>query len=458
MADDPAKSLLKRSKTIPKAINCSQQLVPVTRKHMASNTLSSKALAKTCFKPRAKALTRSKSSCIKLVYTTERRALMLGVANTQSALLPYLKALAKGSEVVEQVADVGRKRCRCSKSTAMLCRTQYKSFVKVKPMTSNVYKLSQRIYFSRRSKLLNSKLIIISFEGVVGDYFPVSFWRPETCSLHLRKEALTSLQRLSKKYQVALWLNSPTKAQKLLQYILRNTTIDAAYVFLGDSSKGSQMNYEQIYEDFQVSGNVEKRTLVVAAYQCELVEDADHVHVAHKMYSNEVLSRHIPLVTTKAKYKMAPIVILVQDLRMSEEEVPFSKIEEVIYMLGTTFETSFEKHKRATASEVLFVETDAVFQKFKEKIEVMKRLYRRRVSNNRRRILDRKCISKCKRKDTLSSSKYIELLKINQRIKGRFGDYPISHTAKFNVDNGDMDLATCNTIHRLIILRGNSST
>eukprot|EP00826_Nyctotherus_ovalis_P005602 TRINITY_DN11273_c0_g2_i1.p1 TRINITY_DN11273_c0_g2~~TRINITY_DN11273_c0_g2_i1.p1 ORF type:complete len:328 (-),score=46.54 TRINITY_DN11273_c0_g2_i1:39-1022(-) len=326
-------------------------------------------------------------------------------------------------------------------------------------MTSKVYKLSQRIYFSRRSNLLNNKLIIISFEGVIGDYFPASFWKPETYSLHLRKETLTCLQRLSKKYQIALWLNSPAKAQKFLQYILRNTAIDAAYVFLGDSSNGLQMNYEQIYEDFQVGGNVEKRVLIIAAYQCELVEDTDtdHVHITHKMYNNEILSRHIPLITVGVKCKIAPIMILVQDLRMSEQEIPFNKIEEVIDMLGTAFEVSFEKYKKEAARDILFIETDAIFQKFKEKIEAMKRLYRRRVSNNRRRILDRKCINKCKRKDSLSSSKYIELLKINQRIKGRFGDYPISFTAKFNVDNGDMDLAASNTIHRLIILKENSS-
>ena len=447
MIDDSSKSLLRRSKTIPKAINCVQQFIPAVRKR--SSALFPKTFTKFSCKSSAKILSRPKSSCTKLAYSTERKALVFKRTSTHNALLPYLKALIlKANNLHEQpplssAMVIKKRNMQSSKSSKMLYKTQYKNFAKIKPLTNKVHKLSERIHFARRSKVLNSKLMIISFEGVIGDYFSVSFWKPEAYSLHLRKEAFTSLQRLAAKYQLVLWFNSHTKAKKFLQYIKRNVPIDAAYVLLPEVSNTTQVNYEQVYEDFQVGDNVEYKVLVIAAYQSELLKDSNKPLLIHKLYNNQILSRHIPLMIVGSKYRSVPIVILVKDLRMCKNEISFTRIEEVVNKLGTTFEDNSNKH-------IIFIETDEIFLKLKERIETMRKLYKRRVNNNRKRILDKKSVNKLKRVNSALQPKYIELLKVNQRMKGK--EYPISYTAKFYVDNGDMDLTITNTTHKLIML------
>ena len=155
----------------------------------------------------------------------------------------------------------------------------------LQPATKSVSKYSKRVYFSRRLDMGNRNLLVINFEGVLGEFYKESFWDDKEESLHIRKSIIPGLKALSSQFQLALFFLSPNSNWSgFLSYLQSNSIkIDAAYTsensnrwrFKSDKLKRPLkysehiQNYSQLTVDFGIQHEVISRMLVLTSFFME---------------------------------------------------------------------------------------------------------------------------------------------------------------------------------------------
>lgn len=78
----------------------------------------------------------------------------------------------------------------------------------IEPKTAEDAEFTTRLQFHRRKDHSDHLLVIIVFEGVIGDTFKKNLWSEDPPRLHLRPNAIHSLKKLAEHFQLALILLS----------------------------------------------------------------------------------------------------------------------------------------------------------------------------------------------------------------------------------------------------------
>jgi hypothetical protein len=112
--------------------------------------------------------------------------------------------------------------------------------------------------------MTGERLLILNFDGVIGDFYSPSIWRSETFGLYLRPNAISTLENLSDKHQIAIMFScEAAKADHALRHLRKmEVQIDAAYVVTQTSLRNFPVVYDQIYTDFCITDGLASKVLV----------------------------------------------------------------------------------------------------------------------------------------------------------------------------------------------------
>jgi len=135
---------------------------------------------------------------------------------------------------------------------------------KIPPVTNPNYGSTKRIYFARRKISSSAKLLIINFEGVIGDFYTPNALIKDNLGFYLRPNSISSLISLSSIYQLVVFFISEEELSKYaLQYLIsRCIIIDSAYMSLNYSWENIAHNYDQIYNDYSLTKEASAQVLV----------------------------------------------------------------------------------------------------------------------------------------------------------------------------------------------------
>ena len=150
------------------------------------------------------------------------------------------------------------------------------------PGVNKLNKWSKQLQFKRRLEMENKNLIVINFEGVIGDIFKDNIWQDQKEKLHIRKDAIKGLRELLYHFQVVLFFHSPTiNYDKILKYFAKKSVVfDGVYAsensnqWLSKSQgrfkkslKYSEhvQNYSQISNDFGILHEALGKMLIVTS-------------------------------------------------------------------------------------------------------------------------------------------------------------------------------------------------
>jgi hypothetical protein len=133
----------------------------------------------------------------------------------------------------------------------------------------------------------DNNVVIVTFEGVLGDVLKLNVWDHRPPLLHLRPGALKGVIKLLGKFQVILFILKPfLKAKTVLGYFRKNGVVfDGVYRsrnallprvkttemgVIPDSMLRCTQCYEQIYRDFRLSDHASKQVLILSSLRlCE---------------------------------------------------------------------------------------------------------------------------------------------------------------------------------------------
>jgi hypothetical protein len=129
------------------------------------------------------------------------------------------------------------------------------------------WEYSERIFWNKR-KTRPFPLVIIVFEGVIGDFYKQNYWDPRTSDMVLCPGWIKGLFTIYQKAYIAVISSlSPEKAEFLSElFKYNNVSIDAMYRRKGIQPYFSQ-NYSQVLQEFNCSS-----ALVLAAVGLETAE------------------------------------------------------------------------------------------------------------------------------------------------------------------------------------------
>lgn len=127
---------------------------------------------------------------------------------------------------------------------------------------------TKRIYFARRAYMVQAKIIIFNFEGVIGDYFQHYIWLRNSSALYIRPKATSLLENWSKKYQIVIIFKcSEERAMEAIEYLnSHGGKVDGAYISIDSPWSQLPITYDQIYLDFGLTETSFSRILVFLIY------------------------------------------------------------------------------------------------------------------------------------------------------------------------------------------------
>lgn len=154
-----------------------------------------------------------------------------------------------------------------------------------RPPTKCVNNWSKRIFFARRIEMARKNLIILVFDGVVGDCFKRNLWEEGPVKLYFRRGVIKELKELLEEFQVVLFfISNDIKPRKILKYLTSKDIIfDAVYKSRNSSQYAKShkfsknptkkplkytefiQNFSQIYLDFGLQNEIQEKVLLVTS-------------------------------------------------------------------------------------------------------------------------------------------------------------------------------------------------
>ena len=180
------------------------------------------------------------------------------------------------------------------------------------PATKKVYRTSKREQFHRRKDMQHKPVIVLGFEGLVGDVFKTNLWVNGPSKLYLRKDSVRSIKTLRKAFQVVLFLHSNRVILSKLLDVFEKRKVRFDAVYRSNSAKLHQVkpskkqsiagkhklplkysqyvqDYTQIALDFQIQ-LPESQLLVVSSLELS-IDELTNSQSTECIYSME---RHCP--------------------------------------------------------------------------------------------------------------------------------------------------------------------
>jgi len=109
---------------------------------------------------------------------------------------------------------------------------------------------------NRREHMASMSLIIVNFEGIIGDVAKLSFFDADKRqALYLKRGVVAGIKRLMEKFQVVLVCSQAEyKINSILSYFKSNKIVfDGVYVKPREHLNSILMSYTQIFNDFEIS-------------------------------------------------------------------------------------------------------------------------------------------------------------------------------------------------------------
>ena len=218
---------------------------------------------------------------------------------------------------------------------------------------------NDRIYWRKRISG-HLPLLIVNFEGVVGDYFKQSFWTEEKATFSFRENAFSCLKQLQKEFYVAIVSTySRTITNELLRIFEKNrNNIDAIYIKRHRKwNKRYIHNISSILDDFKI--NDMSKVIAISAIGTELNDiktrkGFELIYEQSASYNKKFLCYFAPTCE-----KDLPITILVPHLRLIPKVSYFNEISHFIIKLkriDTNFFNVFEKYSASEKIKVSLLE------------------------------------------------------------------------------------------------------
>lgn len=202
----------------------------------------------------------------------------------KSIKIESLRKMQKSiSSLNQDINTVNRNICVKSAKEPMIRSTSSSDTDDIlTPVTDEVFNWSKRLFFRRRLEMANKNLIVINFEGVIGDIFKENIWQDQEEALHLRKGAKKALRHLLQSFQVVLFFHtSRVNYNKVLNYFSsKSINFDGAYCSENNARwatkcKGKfkktlkysehMQNYSQISMDFGIQNEVLGKMLILTS-------------------------------------------------------------------------------------------------------------------------------------------------------------------------------------------------
>ncbi|CAG9324971.1 unnamed protein product [Blepharisma stoltei] len=211
-----------------------------------------------------------------------------------------------------------------------------------KPATKQFYKMTKRVQFKRRLEMAQKCLVILGFEGVLGDVFKLSLWDKGPMKLYLRREAVKGVKKLTEDYQVVLFVQSSrARTSKLVEFFAsKNVHFDGVYRAKNSRDFEKDLNlkryqkvkkrnlkysefihdYSQIALDFGLQHETLEKILIVSSLSLDFeeIENTTGKDLLFRKYSHNLchfLCKAAP--NHKNTSVPLPISLLVPDPRAS---------------------------------------------------------------------------------------------------------------------------------------------
>lgn len=239
------------------------------------------------------------------------------------------------------------------------------SDTELKPSTKKVFADSKRISFKRRSEMTDKALVVLAFEGVVGDVFKENIWQFSPTKLYLRREAVNELKKLAKSFQLVLFIQGDkVKPGKLLDFFeSRHVHFDAVYKALKNSNNETLsarkkfhkvefkhlQSYTQVALDFKCQEDMLEKALVVSSLNLDIQEN-NHLSGVDLLFSNtsakrtEFYCKGVPT-QDSLNTNPLPVTLLIPNPQADPKfsGVPFSIISNTVFYLAS-FSKKEERH------------------------------------------------------------------------------------------------------------------
>lgn len=303
---------------------------------------------------------------------------------------------------------------------------------------------TSQVHFAPSGQVLSKMLLIVQFEGVVGNFNPSFFCQSQTLSF--RANACSVLESLSKKYHVAvLFKSTREKAEFVLKHLGRQgVKVDGGYVVTQNPWNRLPVNYESIYKDFEVgSEEVSRRVVIVGSVDSE-----------EQLFSSSATSFHevasaVPVVLGKSPYREVPPVVLVKNSRLDRSASSLLLLGDLLLNLPDS-QMEYLKAKSDIWDTVTTCEIQRQYVN-----EYMQKVF---VRTNRKKKY--KTISKDPQafkaiKDAQVNAKYIGLKICNEEVKKYINEYYVAANSRSSsIKLGHPEIDVHRTIsHRLIIIK-----
>ena len=169
------------------------------------------------------------------------------------------------------------------------------------PPKSLSWRYSKRVQYRRRESMVNEPMIIMNFEGVIGDFFKANLWDKGPMSLYLRPGYLMGLKQLLTKFQVVLFCSlKRSRYQQVIDiFASKGIVFDSVYIRREhkEAKERFLQDYSQVFFDFQVKSTSD--VLVVSQISLdynEINQRKDHHIIYDRATSSHkrILCSHLP--------------------------------------------------------------------------------------------------------------------------------------------------------------------
>lgn len=141
------------------------------------------------------------------------------------------------------------------------------------PTSKPRWKWTERVRWARRPLFSEAPLLILNFEGVLGDYFNDNFWDKQPSRLYLRAGWLRGLRQLSRSMQLVLMASTSRDKLEMLLEVMddRKVKFDAVYRRHCRNER-HLLDYSQVLKEMDPKGSVADSVLVISSL---MLDDAE---------------------------------------------------------------------------------------------------------------------------------------------------------------------------------------
>jgi hypothetical protein len=135
------------------------------------------------------------------------------------------------------------------------------------PSTNKVYRNTKRVEFCRRMHMMDRPIVIIHFEGIIGNFHKERIWSEKNFKLITRGCAINGLRMFWTYFQVVIFIRKNLKKNiaKIKDWLkLKGVSFDAIYCTKYPHD-AIEEDYAQIYNDFGIASSkqIAKRIIVI---------------------------------------------------------------------------------------------------------------------------------------------------------------------------------------------------